>query len=52
MKPGDLIAVRSSLCIVRIIRPAGTVDVEAIASGQWYRVSGLQLPAPSVEAIR
>lgn len=32
--------------IVRRVHPFGTVDVESVATGRWYRVSGLDVTAP------
>lgn len=38
---GDRVIVRGVACVVYLVRPAGTVDVEAVdGSGRCWRVSG------------
>lgn len=38
---GQRMDVRGQSCIIRRIIPLGTIEVESIESGQWFRVSGL-----------
>lgn len=45
-KVGQKIATRYGDAIIRRVYPLGTVDVENVATGRWYRVTGLPLYAP------
>lgn len=45
-KEGQTIMMRGSVCVIVAVRPAGTVDVEAldasrVRTGRFYRISGL-----------
>ncbi len=51
VKIGQRCTVRGVACQVIAVRPAGTVDVEAIDGSRYWRVSGLPFAAAKPERI-